>query len=144
MQPKPFSTAILALVLITFLGGCAAKQPGHVDYDPIEPVNRKIFWFNDKADVYVLEPAARGWDFIMPNRVQTSISNFFKNLAFPIVFFNSAFQAKPHAAATELARFMANTTFGLLGFFVGQVIKASGGKANPATVNDLVKKALEG
>jgi glutaminyl-tRNA synthetase len=33
---------------------------------------------------------------------------------------------------------------GLLGFFVGQVIKASGGKANPATVNDLVKKALEG
>jgi Asp-tRNA(Asn)/Glu-tRNA(Gln) amidotransferase B subunit len=33
---------------------------------------------------------------------------------------------------------------GLLGFFVGQVIKQSGGKANPATVNDLVKKALEG
>ena len=33
---------------------------------------------------------------------------------------------------------------GLLGFFVGQVLRASGGKANPATVNDLVKKALEG
>ncbi|MBE7453681.1 MAG: glutamine--tRNA ligase/YqeY domain fusion protein [Kofleriaceae bacterium] len=32
---------------------------------------------------------------------------------------------------------------GLLGFFVGQVMKASGGKANPATVNDLVKQALE-
>jgi glutaminyl-tRNA synthetase len=31
---------------------------------------------------------------------------------------------------------------GLLGFFVGQVMKASGGKANPATVNDLVQKAL--
>jgi glutaminyl-tRNA synthetase len=31
---------------------------------------------------------------------------------------------------------------GLLGFFVGQVMKASGGKANPATVNQLVTAAL--
>jgi aspartyl-tRNA(Asn)/glutamyl-tRNA(Gln) amidotransferase subunit B len=30
----------------------------------------------------------------------------------------------------------------LFGFFVGQVIKATGGKANPAVVNDLLKKAL--
>jgi len=33
---------------------------------------------------------------------------------------------------------------GLLGFFVGQVVKASGGKANPATVNELVQRALGG
>lgn len=30
----------------------------------------------------------------------------------------------------------------LFGFFVGQVMKVSGGKANPAAVNDLLKKAL--
>jgi aspartyl-tRNA(Asn)/glutamyl-tRNA(Gln) amidotransferase subunit B len=30
----------------------------------------------------------------------------------------------------------------LFGFFVGQVMKASGGKANPAVVNELLKKAL--
>ncbi|MGL6042568.1 MAG: Asp-tRNA(Asn)/Glu-tRNA(Gln) amidotransferase subunit GatB [Sandaracinobacteroides sp.] len=30
----------------------------------------------------------------------------------------------------------------LFGFFVGQVMKASGGKANPGVVNDLLKKAL--
>ncbi len=30
----------------------------------------------------------------------------------------------------------------LFGFFVGQVMKASGGKANPAAVNELLKKAL--
>ncbi len=30
----------------------------------------------------------------------------------------------------------------LFGFFVGQVIKATGGKANPAVVNELLKKAL--
>ncbi len=33
---------------------------------------------------------------------------------------------------------------GLLGFFVGQVMKASGGRASPAAVNDAVGKALAG
>jgi aspartyl-tRNA(Asn)/glutamyl-tRNA(Gln) amidotransferase subunit B len=32
----------------------------------------------------------------------------------------------------------------LFGFFVGQVMKATGGKANPALVNDLLKKLLAG
>jgi aspartyl-tRNA(Asn)/glutamyl-tRNA(Gln) amidotransferase subunit B len=32
----------------------------------------------------------------------------------------------------------------LFGFFVGQVMKATGGKANPALVNDLLKKILAG
>jgi len=32
----------------------------------------------------------------------------------------------------------------LFGFFVGQVMKASGGKANPALLNDLLKKKLAG
>ncbi len=30
----------------------------------------------------------------------------------------------------------------LFGFFVGQTLKASGGKANPAAVNELLKKKL--
>ena len=30
----------------------------------------------------------------------------------------------------------------LLGFFVGQVMKATGGKANPKHVNELLRKAL--
>jgi len=32
----------------------------------------------------------------------------------------------------------------LLGFFVGQVMKATGGKANPGLVNELLKKKLTG
>ena len=31
-----------------------------------------------------------------------------------------------------------------LGWFVGQVMKASGGKANPQSLNELLKKKLEG
>ena len=32
----------------------------------------------------------------------------------------------------------------LFGWFVGQVMKATGGKANPAVVNDILKKKLAG
>ena len=43
--------------------------------------------------------------------------------------------------AGKVAEYRGGKT-GLLGFFVGQVMKASGGKANPATVNQLVTAAL--
>jgi aspartyl-tRNA(Asn)/glutamyl-tRNA(Gln) amidotransferase subunit B len=32
----------------------------------------------------------------------------------------------------------------LLGWFVGQVMKATGGKANPALVNELLRKKIKG
>ena len=32
----------------------------------------------------------------------------------------------------------------LLGFFVGQVMKATGGKANPKTVNEILRAKLDG
>jgi aspartyl-tRNA(Asn)/glutamyl-tRNA(Gln) amidotransferase subunit B len=32
----------------------------------------------------------------------------------------------------------------LFGFFVGQVMKASGGKANPGAVNEILKVKLQG
>jgi len=42
----------------------------------------------------------------------------------------------------NVAKFKAGNTK-LLGFFVGQVLKATGGKANPQVVNELVAKALK-
>jgi aspartyl-tRNA(Asn)/glutamyl-tRNA(Gln) amidotransferase subunit B len=45
------------------------------------------------------------------------------------------------ANADKLAEYRAGKDK-LFGFFVGQVMKASGGKANPSVVNDLLKKAL--
>ena len=40
----------------------------------------------------------------------------------------------------QVAQYAANPK--VLGFFVGQVMKATGGKANPALVNELLKKKL--
>jgi phospholipid-binding lipoprotein MlaA len=85
--------------------------------DPIEPVNRGIFWFNDKADVYVLEPTAKGWDYVLPERVQTAVANFFDNVRFPVVMINNLLQGKVVAASSDVGRFLVNTTIGVLGFF---------------------------
>lgn len=115
----------LGLLLLAVPAGAADAPPAAAaiqdesaaDYDPIEKVNRGIFWFNDHADEYVLEPVARGWHRMMPDPVETSISNFFSNLRFPVVMVNDLLQAKPKAATIDVGRFMVNTTFGVVGFF---------------------------
>jgi phospholipid-binding lipoprotein MlaA len=100
-----------ACLLLALCAPCTAS-PG----DPIEPVNRGIFWFNDKLDVYVFEPAARGWDWLMPDAVQRSVANFFDNIRFPVVAVNDLLQGKVVACGSDIGRFAINTTVGVLGF----------------------------
>ena len=69
--------------------------------DPWEGMNRGIFWFNEKADKYFLEPVAKVWDFLLPGIAQRGIRNAFDNARFPIIFVNNLLQAKPVAAAEE-------------------------------------------
>jgi phospholipid-binding lipoprotein MlaA len=87
------------------------------NHDPLESVNRKIFWFNDKVDDYVLVPVATVWDTILPARVEKCLSNFFGNLRFPIVAGNGLLQGKFEQAGSDVARFAVNSTVGLAGFF---------------------------
>jgi len=87
------------------------RDPG----DPWEGFNRKMFWFNEKLDIHLLRPVAVGWDFVMPDMVQTGIRNVFTNVRFPITFANDLFQAKPFEASKELGRFVLNATLGLGG-----------------------------
>jgi phospholipid-binding lipoprotein MlaA len=85
--------------------------------DPWEGLNRKVFAFNEALDLHALEPVARGWDKIIPDQVQQSLTNFRTNLRFPIVFLNDLFQAHASRAAVETARFLVNTTLGFGGLF---------------------------
>jgi phospholipid-binding lipoprotein MlaA len=85
--------------------------------DPLEPLNRKIFWFNEQLDRLLLEPAARGWDFIWPSFMRTGFTNFFTNLRFPVRLVGNLGQAKARNSVDETARFIVNTTVGLAGFF---------------------------
>jgi aspartyl-tRNA(Asn)/glutamyl-tRNA(Gln) amidotransferase subunit B len=47
------------------------------------------------------------------------------------------------ANGAQVAQYKAGQTK-VMGFLVGQVMKASAGKANPAQVNELLKKKLDG
>ncbi len=98
------------------LAATDAEETTHFDHDPLERMNRKIFWFNDKVDVYVLEPVATGWDWLAPDPVQRSVRNFFVNLRFPIVTVNDLLQGKLQHGAVDVARFVVNTTLGVAGF----------------------------
>ena len=85
-------------------------------YDPFEPVNRAIFTFNDKFDVYLAEPVARTYDDLMPDLVQQGITNFFYNLAFPTYLVSDLMQLEFRQAVRHTGRFALNTTMGIAGF----------------------------
>lgn len=87
------------------------------DGDPIEGFNRGVFWFNDQVDIYVLEPTARGWHWLLPDPVERSVSNFFQNVRFPVFFANDVLQGKLQDAGVDVGRFAINTTVGVLGLF---------------------------
>lgn len=96
----------------------SAAGSDFVEYDPWEPFNEKMFWFNREVlDRFVLKPVATGWNFILPTPVQKGIHNVFDNLAVVRRVVNNALQLKFVGAAKEAARFTINSTIGIAGFF---------------------------
>jgi len=85
--------------------------------DPWEPFNRAMFTFNDRLYFWVLKPVAEGYSAVVPEPARVSVGNFFSNLRAPIRFANCLLQAQFIGAATELFRFMLNSTIGLAGLF---------------------------
>ncbi len=85
-------------------------------YDPLEKVNRGIFWFNDKMYFYVMKPLARGFRYV-PEPWRVSLKNFFNNLREPVSIINAALQGKFADAGNGLTRFATNTTLGIGGLF---------------------------
>jgi len=85
--------------------------------DPLQPVNRAIFVFNDRLYFWVLKPVAKGYNFILPEVARRGVRNFFSNLLTPIRFVNCALQGKGQSAATEVVRFITNTTLGVAGLW---------------------------
>lgn len=112
---------------LAVLSGCAttiaregelpAGYPAPETADPLEPFNRAMYEFNDRFDRYLLKPVAKGYRAVLPTPVRRSVSNFFFNLAEPIVALNNALQGKFRAAGSDLGRFATNTTLGVFGLF---------------------------
>ncbi len=85
--------------------------------DPLEPVNRAIFAFNDKAYFWVMKPLAQGYRTVVPETARMSVRNFFSNLTTPIRLVNNLLQGKIKDSGGELLRFTINSTIGIAGLF---------------------------
>jgi len=110
--------ALLTLGLIIGLSGCASTETIlRENPDPFEGYNRAMFAFNDKVDIVVLKPLAKGYQFIMPGLLNDGVTNFFSNVNDVIILFNDLLQLKFKQAAMDSGRIVFNSTFGLLGFF---------------------------
>lgn len=97
--------------------GPSEMAPAPTVRDPIEPVNRAIFVFNDRAYFWVMKPVAQGYRAVVPEPVRVSVRNFFTNLTTPIRLANNLFQGKVRDSGTELLRFTINSTIGIGGLF---------------------------
>ncbi len=85
-------------------------------YDPLEPLNRAIFVFNDKVYFWVLKPTKNAYSYVLPSDIRRIIGNAFSNLAAPIRLLNNVLQGKFEDAGVVLSRFAINSTLGVFGF----------------------------
>jgi phospholipid-binding lipoprotein MlaA len=106
----------VAIVYVPSPKPSAGEYAGTIP-DPLEPVNRAFFYFNDKLYFWVLRPAASGYSAVVPEGVRVSVRNFFSNVTTPIRLVNCLLQANFSCAGTEALRFFLNTTVGVAGFF---------------------------
>jgi phospholipid-binding lipoprotein MlaA len=104
-----FLYPVLALLL---LSGCATGQDPR---DPLEPMNRKIYAFNERVDKAVLKPVAEGYVAVVPSMARTGVNNVFRNLGVVVTAANNALQIKVPNLAQDVLRFSVNLVWGLGG-----------------------------
>lgn len=86
----------------------SATQPEN-QKDPLQPLNRQIFAFNEVLDRKVARPLAIQYKEKVPNEVRGSYRQFRKNLGEPWNAVNQLIQGRPLRAAESLGRFTVNT-----------------------------------
>jgi phospholipid-binding lipoprotein MlaA len=110
---RPSRVAFLAATLLA-----AASLPSFAQAqvnDPIEPVNRGIFAFNELLDTIIVKPVATVYNTVLPKPVRTGVSNVFSNLDDAFIGANQLLQGRGKEAGTSFGRVILNTTFGVGG-----------------------------
>ncbi|MDX1405916.1 MAG: VacJ family lipoprotein [Woeseiaceae bacterium] len=111
------TVCVLAATLLTACAGNipAAPRDQRAEYDPWEPLNRRIYNFNRGFDKVTFKPLAKGYQWIMPEFAERGIHNASVNLLGPLFIINNLLQGKPRRAGKEFGRLLINTVFGLGG-----------------------------
>jgi phospholipid-binding lipoprotein MlaA len=117
--PTSRAGTVVVVLVLGMLAGCAttSSEAARDPFDPLEPVNRQVFAFNQFADRVALRPIARAYDRVVPRPVKIGVGNFFENLSTPIWAFNHALQGDFAEAGVQSGRFLLNSTGGILGLF---------------------------
>ena len=90
---KNYKIYILLIVSIILINSCTSPDSKFTStQDPYERVNRKIFAFNQTLDKYVLEPASKTYNTILPDKVKSGVSNHLNWIDTPTTIINSGLQ----------------------------------------------------
>lgn len=127
LAPRSIATRLAAsLFAIALVSGCATPPPAddkeavaewEQTNDPLEPMNRAIFDFNDAVDKALIKPVAKGYRAVVPAYGRERVRDALNNLRSPIIFANDVLQGEPDRAMQTLMRFAFNTGFGIGGLF---------------------------
>ncbi len=126
---KAAHAALCALALCFSLSALADHPQ-----DPYEKYNRAVFKFNDKADRYVLSPAARAYRAVTPKPARSAVSNFFNNLRDIGSIGSNLLRGNVRKAGYDFMRVAVNSTFGLGGLI--NIADAAGMPNNKNTLGD--------
>jgi phospholipid-binding lipoprotein MlaA len=115
----PVRTLVPLLALLLSVAGCVSLPAGAKPdpRDRFERVNRGIYAFNVTVDHAVLRPTARAYVKITPRPVRTGVSNFLSNLTYTTTIINDFLQGQWRHGASDSARLVVNTLFGVGGIF---------------------------
>ncbi|HZT51324.1 MAG TPA: VacJ family lipoprotein [Stellaceae bacterium] len=116
--------AVSVLATGSLISGCAtppsdpaARAEFEATNDPLEPMNREIFDFNQFLDRILIKPVSQGYRTVVPEFGRNAIRNFLHNLGEPVIFANDTMQGEFELAHDTFARFLINSTYGIGGIF---------------------------
>lgn len=113
-RSRSLRTFLLWLLLpLMLLGGCATTNPR----DPLEPMNRVVYSFNDAVDKALISPVAEGYRAALPQFLRTGVANIFSNINDVLIALNNLLQGKFIDAISDVGRVVINSTAGIAGFF---------------------------
>ena len=114
---NPIKKSLVALAFCfaaVTMHGCATG-PNANPVDPLEPLNRAVFNFNDGVDRAILRPVATAYDQVTPSPVKTGVRNFFGNISDVWSVVNNLLQFKIKESLETFMRVSVNSTFGFAG-----------------------------
>ena len=107
---------ITSIILIQFLVVSTISAEEKEVKDCFEKINRVTFAFNMALDKVLFRPVALGYRKL-PSPIRTGTSNALNNLTNLVTVPNNILQGDFRATGNNTARFIINTTIGIIGIF---------------------------